>query len=286
MREEEPGLKGMRLVVAYGAVGLLALTAIAVGIVNRGDRSPSIDLNATPTPKLSAEETPGHDWDVAQEYQYEDANSAKHDLLAKEILLENERMESDKEDTAKQENDPAVARQSEEEDTDHALAMQEEPEKAEESVAVSNPESILSKLSLSAESGMLWPVVGEQLIVFSPEHVVYHKTLDCYKTTDYVMLSSAAGSEVRAATEGIVTSVKEDHRLGNTVTMRVSNDHEMIYGLLSNVSVKEGDHIKEGTVIATVASPTKYYLSEGEGLYLKVTQNNQAIDPMQFLKEN
>ena len=49
-KSNEQKKKEMRIAITYGAVGIIALAAIAVGIVNRGEKAPKINLNATPTP--------------------------------------------------------------------------------------------------------------------------------------------------------------------------------------------------------------------------------------------
>jgi septal ring factor EnvC (AmiA/AmiB activator) len=153
-----------------------------------------------------------------------------------------------------------------------------------EDTAVLSPDGVIKGLNFSAETGMLWPVTGETLISFSPDHAIYHKTLDSYRTSNYVYLGSEQGTHVAAAADGVVTSVKEDVKTGTTVTMRVSENHEIIYGLLSDVTVKEGDYVDAGTVFATVAEPTRYYLEEGSGVYIQVLDQGEAINPMLYLQ--
>ena len=98
------------------------------------------------------------------------------------------------------------------------------------------------------------------------------------------MLESAPGTHVSAAADGVVTAVKEELWTGTTVTMRVSADHEIVYGMLSDVTVKEGDFVDAGTVFATVAEPTRYYAEDGSGVYVKVLEQGEAINPMLFLQ--
>jgi septal ring factor EnvC (AmiA/AmiB activator) len=153
-----------------------------------------------------------------------------------------------------------------------------------EDTAVLSPDGVIKGLNFSAETGMLWPVTGETLISFSPDHAIYHKTLDSYRTSNYVYLGSEQGTHVAAAADGVVTSVKEDVKTGTIVTMRVSENHEIVYGLLSDVTVKEGDYVDAGTVFATVAEPTRYYLEEGSGVYIQVLDQGEAINPMLYLQ--
>ena len=45
-----------------------------------------------------------------------------------------------------------------------------------------------------------------------------------------------------------------------------------------------GATIKEGELLGVVAAPTKYYSEEGTNLYMKMTCDNEPVDPMIFLR--
>lgn len=292
MKKKDGQKKNMRMTMAYGAVGLIALMAIAVGIVNRGEKTPKIDLNATPTPgavtgpgntdqittppvQLTGEVTPKPQ-DGQDNVVDNTGNPPGETNQEQQHTVQNDGTENDgagksdgqKTDTAK--ND--------------IPGNQENPDGQEE-LPVLNPETVLAGLRFSRETGMLWPVTGNALISFSPDHAIYNKTLDSYRTTDYVLLNGAVGTQVYAAAEGIVTSVLDELKTGTTVTMRVSEDYEIVYGLLSDVVVKEGDHVKEGTIFAKIAEPTRYFVEEGSGLYLKVLEKGTPVNPMLYLAD-
>lgn len=248
--------KGMRLVATFGAVTLIALGALAVGLMNpkEGKTPKNIDLNATPTPGIQKQ------------------------------------AETEKQDVEKQVTPvPTAAPQQEAVEGQKPVEQQKAPVQTAEAevpedTAVVNPDGVIKGLNFSAETGMLWPVTGEALISFSPDHAIYHKTLDSYRTSDYVYLASEQGTHVAAAADGIVTAVSEELKTGTTVTMRVSEDCEIVYGMLSDVTVKEGDFVDAGTVFATVAAPTRYYAEDGTGVYIQVLDKDEAVNPMLFLQ--
>lgn len=261
--DEQGKKKGMYLVATFGAVTLVALGALAVGMTNPGEGKlpKNFDLNATPTP---GQPKPT---DVAKEDSKEPKTPAP--TMAP--------VEESKSDTPK---NPT-------EDTKQTAQIQEAPEigtEEPEDAAVLNPDGVIKGLNFSAETGMLWPVTGEALISFSPNHAIYHKTLDSYRTSNYIVLGSEVGTHVSAAADGIVTAVSEELKTGTTITMRVSENHEIIYGMLANVTVKEGDFVDAGTVFATVAEPTRYFVEDGSGVYVQVLENGTAINPMLFLQ--
>ncbi len=247
----------MRLVATFGAVTLIALGALAVGLSNPKDtKTPkNIDLNATPTPGIQGQ-----------------TDVAKQDKPKPTVPAPTAAPKADpSEDKAKT---PGPVSQQ----------VQTAEGNVPEDAAVLNPDGVIKGLNFSADTGMIWPVTGEALISFSPDHAIYHKTLDSYRTSDYVYLGSAQGTHVATAADGVVTAVKEDIKTGTTVTMRVSENHEIVYGMLSDVTVAEGDFVDEGTVFATVAEPTRYYSEEGSGIYLQVLEKGEAVNPMLFLQ--
>lgn len=248
--------KGMYLVATFGAVTLVALGALAVGLSNpgEGELPKNFDLNATPTP---GQPKPT---DVAKQ------DAKEPDTPAPTTAPVGETQTGEVTQTAQLQEEPVVGT--------------EEPE----DTAVLNPDGVIKGLNFSAETGMLWPVTGEALISFSPNHAIYHKTLDSYRTSDYIVLGSEAGTHVSAAADGIVTSVREELKTGTTITMRVSEEHEIVYGMLANVTVKEGDFVDAGTVFATVAEPTRYFVEDGSGVYVQVLENGTPINPMLFLQ--
>lgn len=255
--EEQTKKKGMYLVATFGTVTLIALGALAVGLMNpnEGKTPGPINLNATPTPGVQGQE---------KVVKREEQNT----VTPAPTNVPKEEKPEDRTQKPEQQKPPVQT------------ADAEVPEDA----AVLNPDGVIKGLNFSAEIGMLWPITGEALLAFSPEHAIYHKTLDSYRTSDYVLLGGAEGTHVIAAADGVVTAIKEELKTGTTVTMRVSENHEIVYGMVTDVTVKEGDYVDAGTVFATVAEPTRYYIEDGSGVYVQVLENGEAVNPMLFLK--
>lgn len=255
--EDQTKKKGMYLVATFGAVTLIALGALAVGMTDqKGGQVPeSIDLNATPTPGLP-----------------KPTEVAKRDTEPVVTPM------------------PTVAPTDGKKDDETKKPVSEttqtaqEPAQVPEDAAVLSPDGVMNGLNFSAETGMLWPITGEALISFSPDHAIYHKTLDSYRTSEYVLLGGEVGTHVSAAADGVVTEINEEIRTGTTITMQVSADHKIVYGMLSDVTVAEGDFVDAGTVFATVAEPTRYFVEDGSGIYLQVLENGEPVNPMLYLQ--
>ena len=155
-----------------------------------------------------------------------------------------------------------------------------EPEQTE----VLSPQLIAEQLNFDKSAGLLWPISGEVIIPYSPDHGVFHFTLEQFSASEAIVLSSTVGTEVKAAAKGVVTSIEEDVRTGTTVTLALGNNTSLVYGQLDVADLEEGDVVEAGECIGTVAEPTRYYVVEGPNLYFKVLEGEESIDPTELLK--
>ena len=157
--------------------------------------------------------------------------------------------------------------------------MSEEP-RASEALAT----TVQPILNFGDEDQLVWPIVGDILINYSMDKTVYFSTLQQYKYNPAIVISANVGESIAAAAEGRVVSVSYDRELGNTVVMDLGNQYELTYGQLDNITVSEGSYVVTGDIIGSVASPTKYYSTEGANVYFKLTKNGEPVNPISKLK--
>ena len=157
--------------------------------------------------------------------------------------------------------------------------ISEEPEASEALAATIQP-----ILNFGDEDQLVWPIVGDILINYSMDKTVYFPTLQQYKYNPAIVISATVGESIAAAAEGRVVSVSYDRELGNTVVMDLGNEYELTYGQLDNITVSEGSYVVTGDIIGSVASPTKYYSTEGANVYFKLTKNGEPVNPISKLK--
>ncbi len=155
----------------------------------------------------------------------------------------------------------------------------------EDNKEVLSPQVIAESLNFQKEAGLLWPLHGDVIIPYSPEHGVFHYTLEQFRTSNSVVLSSEVGTPVFAAAKGVVVSISDNVRTGKTVKLALGNDTYLVYGQLALDGLKEGDIIEEGQCIGAVAEPTRYYVIEGPNLYFQVLEGEETINPMMLLRE-
>lgn len=131
---------------------------------------------------------------------------------------------------------------------------------------------------------LIWPVEGSVLLDYSMEHTIYFPTLDEYKCSPAVLLQGEAGTPVKAPADALVKTVGSDEELGNYVTLDLGNGYEAVCGQLEEPALSEGDFVEAGSVIGTLAEPTKYYVVEGTSLYFEVTKDGAPIDPLELMQ--
>lgn len=157
-------------------------------------------------------------------------------------------------------------------------------EKKDSIEVLSNPQSVLDAGNFDESDGLSWPIQGDIILNYDTDGVIYFQTLAQYKANPAIMISGEVGNKVKASAAGIVEEIIENEETGVTVKTSVGNSYEIIYGQLENLKVKEGDTIKEGSVIGTLAEPTDYFTIEGANLYYQILQNETPVNPLLLLK--
>lgn len=139
------------------------------------------------------------------------------------------------------------------------------------------------KLSFSEDTLMEWPVDGNILMDYNMDQTVYFPTLDQYKLSPAIAVQAVEGAPVLASVPGTVYSIEENAQTGTTVTMEIGSGYQAIYGQLTDLTVQEGDTVKEGEVIGYIGQPTKYYSKEGSNLYFAMKKDGEPVDPIAYL---
>ncbi len=84
--------------------------------------------------------------------------------------------------------------------------------------------------------------------------------------------------DVVSILDGEVTSIKKDDILGNIVQIKHSNDLISIYQSVNNVTVKQGDKVNQGTIIATSGSNT-VNTNYANLLHFEIYFKGEVLDP-------
>lgn len=257
------------MTIALG--GLVTVTVAAVAIVwsgNRTKENPGVSLESTNRPEIGE--------DVIQEMYVGDTAAAEKTDAAEEPTTENAtygRWEAAKYDDAEMKSDILAAADDEpDQDSDD-----------QENVAQAAGTPVYS-LNFAGDETIGWPVQGNVIQYYSMDTTVYFPTLEQYKCSPAIEIQSEAGTAVTAPANARVAEIGEDAKIGKYVRMELGNDYQIILGQLAEICVTEGDYVARGAQVGTVASPTRYYVVEGDNVYFQMLYGEQTVDPLDYLE--
>ena len=262
--------------------GILAISGIAGYVSGQSERNQAENAaefkdraagTASNEAKLAeseaavADEMTGYNADLAQKI----LSMIENGTLALEDFEEEGSMngtaEASAKDAADAENEPAEA-------------AEDEPEADTEEAEMAG--NVLNA-GYSSENVMSWPVRGEVIMDYSMDKTIYYPTLQEYKCNPSILIQSEEGTDVAAAFSGTVADVYHDAQLGTVLEMSLGNGYEAYYGQLENVDVAVGDTVRQGQIIGTVSTPTRFYSIEGSHLNFRVTRDGEPVDPLDYL---
>lgn len=228
---------------------------------------------ATPTKvaeEIKITEIANNDLDVDPGY-YE-ANSGNVEIPGVTTPLQEEKLPEEKEIEAEEKEDKE----------DISSNEKKEEEKKESTETSATPTA--KQYSFGKEDTLTWPIVGNVLLNYSMDKTIYFPTLDQYKYNPSLVIAAVEGEPIVAAAEGKISSVFTNEEIGNGMVIEIGDGYEITYGQLKDITVKEGESVKEGQIVGYVNAPTKYYSVEGTNVYFKLTKDGQAVNPMAKLQ--
>lgn len=128
------------------------------------------------------------------------------------------------------------------------------------------------------------PVSGDVISGYSMEALSYNQTTRDWRVHNGVDLAAEAGAPVCAAADGEVYTVYEDDSLGYSVVIRHNDGYTTCYAnLTEDTAVMPGDTVTMGQTIGYVGSSAIVETTLGSHVHFSVTQNNEPMDPAEFL---
>lgn len=260
-----------RSIIIMSIISVMAISGLVAGIMISG-KNKSPDTPQIVEVESSSEKKPEKD-------TTESPTSNDKDAAAKVNKETTTKAEETTQPPTEPQTEPVEAVPSEE--VTKAHISEETSTSSENGASVNAP---ASSLSFTNNSILVWPVETNDIVIeFSMDTTTYFATLDMYKTSDAVCIRSSLNSPVYAAADGIVTANSYNEETGRFISMDLGNQYELTYGQLKDIQVDEGSAVAKGDLIGYISEPTKYYTVEGANLYLKLTCNGTAVDPLDYL---
>ena len=133
-------------------------------------------------------------------------------------------------------------------------------------------------------TGIIKPVNGEILKLFSDKTPVYSKTMDDWRVHDGVDISAKVGDSVFACAGGVVEDILDDKKMGTTVIIDHNGIKSKYQNLSPNVAVQKGDEVAEGAVIGVVGDSATYEIADAPHLHFELTDGDVQINPEKLFK--
>ncbi len=154
----------------------------------------------------------------------------------------------------------------------------------ENAAAALGPQEV-DEIPVSASpSATVRPLAGETVGAWSGDALVWNETMRDWRVHEGVDIAAAAGSEVVAARDGMVSAVYEDAELGTTVALEHEGGYTSYYQNLSaEPPVQTGQTLRAGEVLGTVGESAAGELALGSHLHFAVACSGQMMDPEEFL---
>ena len=118
---------------------------------------------------------------------------------------------------------------------------------------------------------------------FSNKQLQYNDTLKQWEIHKALDIASDTSSNVYAIANGTVTNVYTNYLEGGVIEITHDNGIKSVYKSLEDISVKNGDFVNGGDVIASVSTSMARELNTGNHLHFEMFENNLAINPNDYI---
>ena len=172
-------------------------------------------------------------------------------------------------------------------DPEKSLFASEDVSKPKEDVKIEKPEEKPeeSTFSFFKETVFSMPVNGKIIKNHSGGELVKYEAIDEWRTHDGIDIAAETGSEIKAAADGKILSVKNDPLWGTVIEISHKGNFITVYsGLEPEVSVKTGDEIKAGDVLGTLGETNLAEVDGESHLHFAIKENGKFIDPSEKIR--
>ena len=163
--------------------------------------------------------------------------------------------------------------------------IEKETEK-KESTTKKNTESTSKKNEIKViPLSFCKPIEGEILKVYSPDKVIYSKTLELWKVHDGIDIKAEEGTYVKSIERGTVEKIYQDSFLGTTIVIDHGQGYKSSYSNLDNTTlVKAKQSVKKGEKIAKIGKTSIGEIKDEAHLHFMLYKNNESEDPSSIFK--
>lgn len=130
-----------------------------------------------------------------------------------------------------------------------------------------------------------FPVQGDVMREYAKDNLIYSETLKEWVTHLGIDIKAEKTTVVKSAEKGTVQTIKNDPRLGLTITIEHANNFKTIYSnLLTTEFVVEGETVEKGQTLGTVGNTAVFEILDEPHLHFEMLKDGVYVDPTIYLK--
>lgn len=137
----------------------------------------------------------------------------------------------------------------------------------------------------TAKFSLGYPVEGDLGLNYSPEALIYSKTLQEWTIHNGIDIKAKRGTPVKASENGIVESITETTDKGIEIIIAHENGYKTVYSNLSSKDmVSVGDKVNKGQVISGIGNTSSFEYYEPDHLHFEIIKDGKYINPVDVLE--
>ena len=176
------------------------------------------------------------------------------------------------------------ARDKEEEKNQENTEKKDDTKETKDTKETTETSATVDTLHFSAKEKTVWPIKGKVVLPYSMDKTVYFSTLDQYQYNPAMLIGGNVNDKVYFIADGTITKIYNSSQTGCTVEQSLGDGYTATYGMLKDLPFKKGAKVEGGQVVGYVSEPSKYYSTEGSGVYFSLKKNGSPVNPTDFLK--
>lgn len=150
------------------------------------------------------------------------------------------------------------------------------------------PDDKQSSSNTPASNVIVWssPVEGGIVKEYSVDVPVYSLTMEDYRVHTGIDIGADAGADVLAAADGVITDVRYDPMMGQTVVIDHGSGYTTVYQNMQTTvpdGIAVGVAVKGGQKIGAVGDTALVEISDSPHLHFAVTANGKYVSPLSYI---
>ena len=176
-----------------------------------------------------------------------------------------------------------------ENDTVKADAINEEEIPIVSDTTVQDYETVAAAAELSDDEiiqnlNMIAPCNGSISKEYSPDKLIYSKTMNDWRTHSGIDIAAPKGDIVAAAADGVVEKVYEDNNLGVVVVIGHGGSIKTLYGNLQDLGyIEVGRRVAKGDTIGAVGDTSILEKKDEAHLHFEVITGGETQNPSEYI---